>query len=150
MKKLLRMMACLIMATTMFSLTSCAGDDEEIMQEDDIKVAAEQIVGTWQLNGTREFWRFDADGKGSKVSPSHGENWDKDEDINEGEGNRFEWYLQSNGLMVTYFMESTGAYSDPEPDAPFIINSITDKAMTWTTNNGKGTTQKFTRVGQNR
>lgn len=142
----------MLVACTMCSLASCGGDDEPeiIIPEEQIIDYAGKIIGYWQLQGAREYWRFDADGSGTKIDPSYGENWDEAEDIFEGEetSNYFQWYFEQNGLMLVY--RNNGDYNTPEPDAPFIINSITDTNMTWTTNGGKGMTQKFVRVNRNR
>lgn len=146
MKKIFRLMACLMMASAMISLSSCTGaEEEEIMGDEDITNYTEMIVGYWQLQGKREYWRFDGDGSGTITDKSHGDNWDEADDIYEDEetSNFFEWYFEKNGLMIIY--RNNGYYNTPEPDAPFIVNSITEKVMTWTTNNGKGTTQKFVR-----
>jgi len=97
------------------------------------------IVGTWLMDGTQEYWRFDAMGSGSVAT---GENWDQSEDISEGEGNYFQWSIDSNGLMVIYLVN--GQYNDPEPDAPYTIKSITSTKLYWVTSTS--VQQSFTKV----
>lgn len=137
MKRFLQLLAILCASMTLFTLSSCGGEEDEILIDEDDQINySVKIVGTWQMSGTQEYWRFDRNG--------YGENWDLADDVNEGEGNDFKWSFEKNGLMVIYKLN--GSYSDPEPDAPFIINTITDYRMIWTTNNGKGSEQSFSKV----
>lgn len=142
MRKIKLLMACMLIGCCAGAFTSCSSDDEEtLIEETDMNNYATQIVGTWRMDNTEEYWRFDAAGSGNI---GYGENWDKADDVNEGEGNAFQWNFEKNGLMVIYKLG--GTYSDPEPDAPYIIRSITSTHMTWTTNNGKGHDESFTKV----
>lgn len=139
MKRFFYMLVCLLMAATTGLFTSCSGEEEEeVIDDQTIAQYTKDIVGTWLMDGTQEYWRFDAQGSGSI---GYGENWDQAEDVNEGEGNNFEWYFKSNGLMVIYAVG--GDYNDPEPDAPYSIKSITSTKMTWVTSTGD--TQTLTR-----
>lgn len=139
MKRFFYMLVCLLMAATTGLFTSCSGEEEEeVIDDQTIAQYTKDIVGTWLMDGTQEYWRFDAQGSGSI---GYGENWDQAEDVNEGEGNNFEWYFKSNGLMVIYAVG--GDYNDPEPDAPYSIKSITSTKMTWVTSTGY--TQTLTR-----
>ena len=139
MKRFFYMLVCLLMAATTGLFTSCSGEEEEdVIDDQTIAQYTKDIVGTWLMDGTQEYWRFDAQGSGSI---GYGENWDQAEDVNEGEGNDFEWYFKSNGLMVIYAVG--GDYNDPEPDAPYSIKSITSTKMTWVTSTGY--TQTLTR-----
>jgi hypothetical protein len=139
MKRFFYMLVCLLMAATTGLFTSCSGEEEEeVIDDQTIAQYTKDIVGTWLMDGTQEYWRFDAQGSGSI---GYGENWDQAEDVNEGEGNNFEWYFKSNGLMVIYAVG--GDYNDPEPDAPYSIKSITSTKMTWVTS--AGYTQTLTR-----
>lgn len=129
MKKFYSFFVCMMMAFCACSLTSCSNDDdEELIDDTQIDQYKKDIVGKWRLDNTQEYWRFDAQGNGAVA---YGENWDKAEDVNEGEGNNFQWSISSNGLKVIYAIG--GQYNDPEPDAPYTIKSITSSKMTWVT-----------------
>ena len=131
----------MLVASVPCVMTSCSGDDEEeLIPEDTIAKYTKAIVGYWLLDGTQEYWRFDANGDGV----AYGENWDAAEDVHEGEGNKFKWYIDKNGLMVIYKLETIDEYNDPEPMAPFSIKSITDTNMHWVTSTG--IQQSLTRV----
>lgn len=137
MKRFFHLLALIAACLTSSTLASCTGDEDELLiDEEEQADYTQKIVGTWLQTGTQEYWRFDRGGLG--------ENWDEADDIKEGEGNKFKWEFERNGLMVIYLLN--GSYSDPEPDAPFIINTITDYRMTWTTNNGRGDEQSFSKV----
>ncbi len=131
MKKVYSLFVSVLMACSFCALTSCEGEEEELIEEDTISQFTKDIVGKWKLDNTEEYWRFDAQGSGSV---GYGENWDMSEDVNEGEGNTFQWYIEANGLMVIYAIG--GQYNDPEPDAPYVIKSITSTRMTWVTSSG--------------
>jgi len=132
MKKFYSLFVSLIIACSACSLTSCASDEEEeLIEEGTIAEYTEKIVGKWQMDNTQEYWRFDEKGNGTVA---YGENWDKSEDVSEGEGNNFQWEINTNGLMVIYAIG--GQYNDPEPDAPYSIKSITSTKMTWVTSGG--------------
>jgi len=132
MKKLWFMML-LLMAAFSFSLTSCSSDDEEQLQDD---VTVDQwrtnIVGLWNENGTTDYYRFSADGKGAKATPSTGKYWDTEDDITEDEADRFQWYIESEGLYLNHCIN--GSYMGYEP--VITILSITSTSMQWKDNDG--------------
>lgn len=132
------MMSFLLLAGSASMLTSCSKEeDEELIDENQIAKFTQDIVGKWQLDGTNEFWRFDAKGSGSVA---YGENWDEGEDVHEGEGNDFRWEIDKNGLMVIY--KNNGDYNTPEPEAPYSIKSITSEKMIWVTSTNHQQTLK--------
>jgi len=132
MKKLWFVMLLLLAATSV-SLTSCATDDEEQLQDD---VTVEQwragIVGLWNENGTTDYYRFSADGKGAKATPSTGKYWDTADDITEAEADPFQWYIESDGLYLNHSIN--GIYNGYEP--AISILSITSTTMKWKDNDG--------------
>ena len=147
MKKISAFLTSLLMVCAIGLVSSCTTtEDEELIDEVTVEQFKKDIVGRWLMDGTQWYWRFDAQGGGSV---GYGENWDKEDDVNEGEGKKFEWYFdtddqsQSNGLMVIYFMEATSDYSNPATGAPYFIKSITSTKMTWVTSDDE--TQTFTR-----
>ena len=146
MKKIALFMMTVALACSMGTFTSCSSDEEELIDNSTVEQYTKDIVGKWLMDGSQWYWRFDAQGGGSV---GYGENWDKEDDVNEGEGKKFEWFFdtdeqgQSNGLMVIYFMEATSDYSNPATGAPYSIKSITSTKMTWVTSDGE--TQSFTR-----
>ncbi|MBR0036446.1 MAG: hypothetical protein IJP70_02265 [Bacteroidales bacterium] len=132
MKKIYYLLVCLMVACTLTTFNSCSSEEEEeLIDETTINKYKTAIVGTWLRDGSKEYWRFDAMGSGSVA---YGENWDADEDVHEGEGNQFQWYINSNGLMVIYKIGD--AYEDPDPEAPFTIKSITSTKINWVTSDG--------------
>lgn len=129
MKNLFRLMACMLMACTMISLSSCGGtEEEELISTDNTEQYRMDIVGYWQVQNLREFWRFDADGKGTKITPSHGAYWDEADDVMEEEAGKFEWFIEQTGLNVRHWMEMDQAYDNPEV---MMILSITSDTMKW-------------------
>lgn len=138
MKNFNSLLVSMMMVFGAVALTSCYGEEEELIEENTIAEYTEKIVGKWRMDNTQEYWRFDARGNGSV---HYGENWNLGEDVHEGEGNDFQWEINSNGLMVIYAI--SGIYNVPEPDAPYTIKSITSSKMTWVTSGG--TQQSLTR-----
>jgi len=138
------LMALLLGSSFSVMTTSCLGDnEEEVTKEDKVAEYTKNIVGLWLLEGKDtdgeavcEYWLFNEKGTGTYA---YGSNWDKVddvtyEDVQAGYGNNFQWSIDANGLMVIYKVGES--YNDPDPDAPFVIKSITDKAMTWVTSDG--------------
>ena len=133
MKKISAFLTSLLMVCAVGLVSSCTTtEDEELIDEVTIEQFKKDIVGRWLMDGTQEYWRFDAQGNGSVA---YGENWDVAEDVHEGEGNEFQWSIDSNGLMVIYKIGND--YNDPEPDAPYTIKSITASKMVWVTSGGE-------------
>lgn len=152
MKKPIFLLVMLFASAMMLTLQSCAPEEEEILQPEEEQIEySKKIVGTWLRDGSQEYWRFRAFGtetidyNGTPKKVGIGENWDLSEDVHEGEGNKFAWYFEDNGLMTIYWLEMNNAYCDPDPDAPYIINRINDTTMTWVPNNGHGKVQSFTK-----
>jgi len=118
---------CLLLASPTFC--SCVADEEEIQTE---TIDKKLIVGRWvNLSDSNEHWEYQsmgADGKG------HGVYWDSSEmtydDAAKGPG-LFEYYFNATGLMRVYWMETTGSYSNPDTDAPLIIDKLTNSSMTY-------------------
>ncbi len=55
-------------------------------------------VGKWCATDiTTEYWRFDADG--------NGETWDVSDDVQEGEGTRFNWTTEMDQLQIDLYGE---------------------------------------------
>lgn len=74
------------------ALTSC------VPEEITLTIDAGKLVGTWYaMDKTQEFWRFD--------SNNQGETWDESEDVQEGEGTKFNWTVQGNQLQVDLYGE---------------------------------------------
>lgn len=143
MKKYLLMFALLCGASSMM-FTSCLGDQEaEDLIDDEATLARyrKDIVGLWLENDTEEYWRFKNDGSGSKATPSTGKYWDEADDMTESEAESFQWYIETTGLMVIHAIG--GTYNDPDPEAPFKIESLTASKMVW--KGSDGTYHEFTR-----
>lgn len=105
------------------SFTSCMPSDEEELQE--VEIDKSLIVGHWvNSSDSNEHWRYermDGSGRGKGVY------WDASEmsyeDAAEGPG-LFEYYFNQTGLMRIYWMETTNSFSNPDTDAPFIIDQL--------------------------
>lgn len=88
-KRFLRYLVLPILAVCLFA--SC--DDELEVTIDDT-----MLIGYWQaVDNPSEYWRFDA-----QLS---GETWDLSEDVQEGEGTRFNWNTSLTQLHIDLYGE---------------------------------------------
>ncbi len=56
------------------------------------------LVGKWSAqDNPQEFWRFDSD--------HAGETWDQSEDVQEGEGTRYNWSVTEDQLQIDLYGE---------------------------------------------
>ena len=56
------------------------------------------LVGKWQNEANlQEYWRYDEDHKG--------ETWDESEDVQEGEGTKFNWAVDGDMLQIDLYGE---------------------------------------------
>lgn len=104
-------MAVLLSAALCFA--SC-----EKPREEELRVSDVQLVATWQLFGSEEYWRFDID--------HTGETWDESEDVREGEGTRLTWSLSGHTLSV----QLRGTMGQVVP-YDYTITTINDARLTW-------------------
>ena len=77
------------------------------------------LVGKWQEeNNSQVIWRYDS---------SHtGETWDESEDVQEGEGTRFNWSTNNDMLQIDLYGEmGQHAYYD------YTITKQTDSLFVW-------------------
>lgn len=102
-----------------FCLTSCQPETIAINIDEDL------LVGTWYaMDNTSEFWRFD--GFDATDSIYKGETWDESEDVQEGEGTKFNWEVKNNQLQIDLYGEmGQHAYYDYS----FTAQSVT--SFTW-------------------
>lgn len=130
---------CLALA----SFSSCVSDDDEELQE--VQIDKSLIVGHWIDNANKnEHWKYEsmkADGTGTGVF------WDTSEmDYDEaakGPG-LFQYYFNSTGLMRIYWMEMNNSYSNPDTDAPYIIDVLNATTMKYHSS-GSSVSNTFTR-----
>lgn len=136
MKKLSSYLFLLLSVLFMGSLTSCSEKEDELTELTSEQIAqySQDIVGKWKVDGTQEYWRFDAQGGGSV---GYGENWDQADDIFEGdEGTyKFQWYFKPSGLYI--IIRINGEYGNPDTECPYAILSLTSSKLTWKTNQGR-------------
>lgn len=67
-------------------------------EPEELVVNEQMLVGTWVYsNNPKEHWRFDAD--------KCGETWDLSDDVQEGEGTRFNWSTAGSKLMIDLYGE---------------------------------------------
>lgn len=133
---LLFLLLCLVFSSPIFF--SCTPDEEELQEP---VINKSLIVGKWVNNKDKnEHWEYQSmgtDGKG------HGVYWDSSEmtydDAAKGPG-LFEYYFNSTGLMRVFWMQTTSSYSNPDAEAPFIIDELTSSSMTY---HPSGTTRSY-------
>lgn len=127
----------LLLSVGSVTFTSCLGDEEEeqlIEDQTTLERYRKEIVGLWKEQGSQEYWRFKADGTGSRDNRSTGAYWDESEDVTESEAELFQWYIEATGLMV--FHAIGGSFNDPDPESPFKIESLTSSKMVWKGSDG--------------
>lgn len=109
---------------------SCAPNDEEELQE--VEIDRKLIVGKWVNKAdSHEHWQYDAM---NSAGTGTGVYWDSSEmtyeEAKKGPG-LFQYYFTSTGLMRLYWMEMTNDFSNPDTDAPFIIDVLNSTTMTY-------------------
>lgn len=127
-----------IMACSAISFASCSSDDEELQT---VEIDKTLIVGRWvnksDAHDNWEYGRMGSDGKGTGVY------WDSSEmtyeDAAAGPG-KFQYYFNETGLMRIYWMEMNESYSNPDTEAPFIIDVLNSTTMTY---HPSGTTRQY-------
>ena len=84
-----------------------------------ITVDETKLVGIWYaMDNTQEYWRFDSEHKG--------ETWDESEDVQEGEGTKFNWEVKDNQLRMDFYGEmGQHVYYD------YTITVQNDSTFTW-------------------
>ena len=136
MKKLTSYLFLLLSVLFMGSLTSCSEKEDDLTELSSEQIAqySQDIVGKWKVDGTQEYWRFDAQGGGSV---GYGENWDQADDVFEGDDGtyKFQWYFKPSGLYI--IIRINGQYGNPDNDCPYAILSLTSSKLTWKTNQGR-------------
>lgn len=113
---------------SLFAITSCAPDDDEELQE--VQIDKSLIVGHWKDNvHSTEHWKYESmnsSGTGTGVF------WDTSEmdyeTASKGPG-LFQYYFNSTGLMRIYWMEMNNSYSNPDTDAPYVIDILNSSTM---------------------
>jgi len=124
--------AIFMLSVSLLTLTSCMGNEEEeelIKDQTTLEKYRKDIIGLWQEQNSQEYWRFKADGTGSKEDRATGAYWDESEDVHEEEAEPFQWYIDETGLMVYHSIG--GIFDDPDPESPFKIESLTTSKMVW-------------------
>lgn len=80
------------------SLSSC------LPEEITINIDEQLLLGTWYAtDNTQEYWRFD--GFDANDSTYKGETWDEADDVQEGEGTKFNWEVKNNQLQIDLYGE---------------------------------------------
>lgn len=128
---------CMLIATPI--ITSCAPIDEEELQENEIDTSL--IVGKWvDSSNSNEHYEY----KAMSGTKGEGVYWDTSEmtyeDAAAGPG-RFQYYFNSTGLMRIFWMETTSSFSNPDTEAPFVIDELTSSKMVY---HSSGATRKYT------
>lgn len=107
--------------------TSCSSDEEELQEE----INLTYLIGCWENDDNGECWEYKSDQKGVYWDPAESTY----EEASKGSG-LFSWYVDETGLMHIFYMETTSDFSDPDPDAPYIIEELTTSHMTYKTSAG--------------
>ena len=84
--------ALLLLAFMPMLLVSCTEEVKPVEVNDSL------LIGKWQKEtNMQEYWRYDAD--------STGETWDESEDVQEGEGIKFNWTTVEDQLRLDFYGE---------------------------------------------
>lgn len=84
--------ALLLLAFVPMLLVSCTEEVKPVEVNDSL------LIGKWQKEtNLQEYWRYDAD--------STGETWDESEDVQEGEGTKFNWTTKDDQLRLDMYGE---------------------------------------------
>ena len=84
--------ALLLLAFVPMLLVSCTEEVKPVEVNDSL------LIGKWQkVTNMQEYWRYDAD--------STGETWDESEDVQEGEGIKFNWSTEEDQLRLDFYGE---------------------------------------------
>ncbi|MBR6991409.1 MAG: hypothetical protein IKH97_04220 [Bacteroidales bacterium] len=84
--------ASLLLAFMPMLLVSCTEEVKPVEVNDSL------LIGKWQKEtNMQEYWRYDAD--------STGETWDESEDVQEGEGIKFNWSTEEDQLRLDFYGE---------------------------------------------
>ena len=84
--------ALLLLAFMPLLLVSCTEEVKPVEVNDSL------LIGKWQKEtNMQEYWRYDAD--------STGETWDESEDVQEGEGIKFNWSTEEDQLRLDFYGE---------------------------------------------
>ena len=82
----------LLLAFVPMLLVSCTEEVKPVEVNDSL------LIGKWQKEtNMQEYWRYDAD--------STGETWDESEDVQEGEGIKFNWSTEEDQLRLDFYGE---------------------------------------------
>lgn len=89
-------------------------------KETHITVEPEQVVGKWQYENTKEYWRYRSDFTGVT--------WDEGEDVSEEESNlTYEWTLSGDQLTHVF----SGAQGNQAVPKVYTITEIDESRMVW-------------------
>ena len=84
--------ALLLLAFMPMLLVSCTEEVKPVEVNDSL------LIGKWQKEtNMQEYWRYDAD--------STGGTWDESEDVQEGEGIKFNWSTEEDQLRLDFYGE---------------------------------------------
>lgn len=102
------------MAFAIMAFAGCTPDEVTV------PVNETALQGTWfSADAPREYWRFD--------SGHTGETWDESEDVQEGEGSKFNWTTHDDQLRLDiYGQMGQHVYYD------YTISGQTSSSFTWT------------------
>ena len=84
--------ALLLLAFLPLLLVSCTDEVKPVEVNDSL------LIGKWQKEtNMQEYWRYNVD--------STGETWDESEDVQEGEGIKFNWSTEEDQLRLDFYGE---------------------------------------------
>lgn len=146
MKKFGSYIIALMMACGVCSLTSCSGEEDELIDDVQISDYSKGIVGLWKCQETRYWWRFNEYGSG--VSYGEGDRWKPTEIEEEGDlgTDYFRWSFENLGLIIELRQEDAngGYFYRVNTESPYKVESMTAKAMILVSSDGE--TQHYERV----
>ena len=111
-------------------LCSCMAKDEEELQE--VEIDTKLIVGQWvNKSDANEHWKYESM---NSAGTGTGVYWDSSEmtysQAAAGPG-LFQYYFDKTGLMRIFWMETTESFSNPDTDAPYIIDVLNSTTLTY-------------------
>lgn len=85
-------LAALLLAFVPLLFVGCTEEIKPVVVNDTL------LIGKWQKEtNMQEYWRYDAD--------HGGETWDESEDVQEGEGTKFNWSTEEDQLRLDLYGE---------------------------------------------
>lgn len=138
MKNIYSLLVSMMMVFGAVALTSCSGEEEELMDDNQITNYTEGIKGLWQCQETGYKWRFAEMGSGAVYGD--GDRW-KPTEIEEHDlgTDYFHWHFEELGLIIEMRQEDAngGYFYRANTESPYKVESMTAKEMVLIASDGE-------------